>query len=346
MSDCSSALRAAPAARLPGLFVPLLVLAGAAVVLPRPASATGCEAPPPAVKDISAERFYIDAKYSVADENAILRNKVALQELDNGLRAIITRSDRWYAKHDAASADCGLTWLTAWANDGAMLGTMNSKQAEYERKWRTAGIAIAYLKLKSRAKPAQRAIIEPWLDRLATRVEASEAGVRNPNNHHYWVGLVATAVGFATDKAGHVAYGRKAFRDGMGAIREDGTLPRELERGQMALHYHNYALAPLVLAAEIAAQHGEDWYGGPGSPIHRLAAFTLAGLNEPQRVEALTGIEAKVPTGNILGWIPFYARRFPDRVSEVPSPSVSYNYSWLGGDLSTLARAWVAHAER
>ena len=298
-----------------------------------------CEAPPPAVKDIASQPFYTDAKNSIADAVIVAKNKTALAALDKPLRSIVTWSNRWQDKRDAAAATCGLSWLAAWAGEGAMLGTMSSRQAEYDRKWRTAGVAIAYLKLKPQATPEQKAAIEPWLKALALKVEATDAITKARNNHMYWIGLSSTAVGVATGDAERVATGKRMFDAGMAAIDPDGALPEELGRGSLALHYHNYALAPLVLAAELAAQNGQDWYANAAS-LHRLAAFTHGGMANRDLIKTRAGATQKMPSGGILGWQAFYGRRFPGWIAglDIKGP---YDYSWLGGDLTALATAWV-----
>lgn len=59
-----------------------------------------CAPPPTPVRDISAERFYTDAQYSVADDSANARNKDSLVELDGQLRKVINDSNAWLAKLD------------------------------------------------------------------------------------------------------------------------------------------------------------------------------------------------------------------------------------------------------
>src|SRR6202034_1716551 len=122
------------------------------------------------------------------------------------------------------------------------------------------------------------------------------------------------AVGTATGAARHLAYSRRAFDAGMTDIKADGTLPMELARRQKALEYTNYALAPLVMAAELAALRGEDWYGRDNGAIHRLAARVLSGLRDPKSFAALAGEPAvDVPRGGSLSWLAVYRVRFPDR---------------------------------
>jgi poly(beta-D-mannuronate) lyase len=136
-------------------------------------------------------------------------------------------------------------------------------------------------------------------------------------------------------------YSRRAFDAGLTDIRPDGTLPMELERRGRALDYTNYALAPLIMAAELAARRGEDWYGGEDGAIHRLVARVLSGLQDPKGFAALAGEPSvDVPRGGVLGWLAFYRARFPDRV-ETGAPSGPFRYPWLGGDLTLTAKLWV-----
>lgn len=300
-----------------------------------------CAEVPPVVQDITADSFYSDPKRSVADTIIVARNKDRLRPLDRTMRDIIGWSSLWQAKKDSASADCALTWLTAWAQGGAMLGTMSSQQAEGERKWRTSGVAVAWLKLKERAKPEQIAAIETWLKTLAGKVIAAEEKSKVVNNRRYWAGLTATAVGYATGTDTLKQYGKAAFDRGVADVAADGHLPAELDRGQMAAHYHNYAIAPLVLSAEIAARNGDAWYGGNDSAIHRLAAYVAAINVDTAGIAKATGKAQRVPAGGIVGWQAFYAKRFPAKLKLAKGNTGPWEYAWLGGDLTALASAWV-----
>lgn len=319
----------------------LLTGAGAALLalVGGPAFATSCGEPPAAVRDIKADRFYTDAASSVPDQAIIDANKAALAALDKPLVTMIKLSDAGLAG-DASASRCAGQWMAAWARGGAMLGTMSSRQAGYERKWRTAGIAMAYLKAKPGIEPADRAVIEPWLQQLADHVISDYGRPKDPNNHYYWAGFAAGAVGSATQSPRLLAYASQAYESGLAAIQPDGTLPRELQRKARALDYHNYALAPLMMLAELAALRGEDWYGRSSGAIHRLAARTLAGIADPKAFAALAGESVvDVPHGGVTGWQAFYRARFPARAAGASGGP--FYYSWLGGDLSLMARTWV-----
>jgi poly(beta-D-mannuronate) lyase len=307
----------------------LLAFAGAA-------AGAACPTGAPVVRDIAAEAFYTDARHSIADPAILKRNHDALQPLDRALGAIVARSNTHFRNGSPDDAVCALTLLAEQARGGAMLGATSSMQAGYERKWRTAGMAIVHLALRRYADPEQRAAIEPWLAALADRVEATDTRLERWNNHHYWIGLVATAVGAATDDSARFARGRRIFDDGLAAIAADGTLPRELERGVKALHYHAYAAAPLVLSAEIASWRGEDWWSRRDHALRRLVDRVAAGIADPDRFSQLVGVPVEIPTGGTIAWAAFVERRFADAPRFPPGPR---RQSWLGGDLAALAAA-------
>jgi poly(beta-D-mannuronate) lyase len=319
------------AAWLPSLACLLIICA--------PTARAACDDPPPPVRDIIADRFYVDTASSIADKAIIARNRNALATLDHTLTTILAMADQGLAG-DKASAVCAGHWLAVWAKGGAMLGNMSSRQAEVERKYRTAGMAVGYLKIRASVDPADRAAIDAWMDDLADHVVADQGWPAKRNNHVYWAGFAAGAVGTATGAARHLAYSRRAFDAGMTDIRPDGTLPMELARRQKALEYTNYALAPLIMAAELAALRGEDWYGHEDGAIHRLVARVLAGLRDPRSFAALAGEPSvDVPRGGLLGWLAFYRLRFPDRVDGAPAGP--FHYPWLGGDLTLTAKVWL-----
>jgi poly(beta-D-mannuronate) lyase len=318
-----------------GLAVPLACM----IALGAPVARAACDDPPPPMRDIIADRFYVDSASSVADKAIIARNKTALATLDHTLNAIIAMEDRSLAG-DSGSGACAGRWLVVWAKGGAMLGHMSSQQAQVERKLRTAGMAVGYLKIRGVLDATDRATIDAWMNELADRVVADRGWPARRNNLVYWAGFAAGAVGTATGATRLLDYSRRAYDAGMADIAPDGTLPMELNRRQKALGYTNYALAPLVMAAELAALRGEDWYSHENGAIHRLAARVLAGLRDPRSFAALAGEPSvEVPRGGLLGWLAFYRLRFPDRVDGAPAGP--FHYPWLGGDLTLTAKAWV-----
>jgi poly(beta-D-mannuronate) lyase len=313
-----------------------------ACVLAGSLGASACPPIPAPLRDITANGYYIDAQHSIPDPALKAKDEAAVKPLEGFLAQVSAQADRTLAAQDQAAAACGLDWLSAWAQGSALLGQMSSSQAEYERKWLLCGLGLAYLKMKDEASPAQRSAIEPWLESLADKVETFEDGQKHHNNHYYWAALAAGAVGLACHQEAHWQWARRGYLEALQAIGPDGSLPLEMARGRKALAYHNFALAPLVLLAELGRQKGEDWYGLQGGALGRLAALTIKGIADPSVFQAMSGKEqAELPKGSILGWAEFYSRRDPGLGAQalIDPKHVPVNPR-LGGDLRELAEHW------
>jgi poly(beta-D-mannuronate) lyase len=113
----------------------------------------------------------------------------------------------------------------------------------------------------------------------------------------------------------------------------------ELARAGRALDYHNFAAAPLVILAELAAARGEgDWYALSDGALHRLVTRTIDGIRTPQLFQDLTGVHQDVPKGGVLAWIELYDHRFPDKgARNVLDRGHQYTYPRMGGDLTAMA---------
>jgi poly(beta-D-mannuronate) lyase len=213
--------------------------------------------------------------------------------------------------------------MTSWANQNGLLGKMSSNQAYYQRKWTLGGLALSYAKLKPAASDTQKQIIETWLKSLAAATMAhSDAYTGGRNNHYYWEGLAVTAVGAVTRDARYLNWGRKVFDSAMSQVAADGSLPREMERAVKALHYHLFAVAPLVMIASILDVHSPK--------LDQLVQFTLNGVADPSNIETLTGFVQERPHGPI-GWKVIYDRH-AHKLTLSAAPT-----NWqprMGGDLN------------
>jgi hypothetical protein len=98
------------------------------------------------------------------------------------------------------------------------------------------------------------------------------------NNHYYWAGFAVMAAGIAADDRKLFDWGVSTYNEAMSRIQPDGTLPLEMARGQRALHYHVFALAPLTMMAEMGYANGLDLYNANNGALKRLIDVTAAGL--------------------------------------------------------------------
>jgi len=312
----------------------LLTVAGAL-----PVAAAPCGQPPQPVRNLDLPRFYGDAEGSRVDPELAGQHKAAVAPLTEFLRHVVAEADKAAGSGHAATARCALHWIAAWAKGEAWLGQMGTRQAEYQRKWDLAGIALAYVKIRRFATPAQRGTIEPWLIRFADTAKAFQLDAsRRRNNHLYWLGLGLAATAIAADSPRHWEDARAIMDEALSHIQPDGTLPLELTRGARALHYHAFAVTPLVVMAELAEWRGQSWYALADGALHRLVARTAVGLVDPTLFDVLARTPQERPAGTGAGWLALYVQRFPDRLPS-PLPEVPEKHRWLGGNVRTLAKA-------
>lgn len=298
-----------------------------------------CPAVPPSVKDLKLERFYNDGAGSIVDPAKMEEHKAETAPLTAFVGYITKQADRANSQRSGPldTARCALSWIKGWADGGAYLGSMDSKQSEAQRRWDLAGTALAYVKLKRFATAEDRVAIEPWLIKCAdaARAHFDDAGIKR-NNHWYWMGLAAAAVGIAADSDKHGQMAKSIFEDAMMAVTPDGTLPLEMAREARALHYHVFALEPLVVLAELAAARGEDWYAVGDGALHRLVARTADGLRNPSVFDKLAGVTQQRPFKPGYGWAWLYRERhfgrMPDRIEQ------PIGHRWIGGDVDVLMR--------
>jgi poly(beta-D-mannuronate) lyase len=256
---------------------------------------------------------------------------------------VVTAADAYRATGSRAAAECAVNLLVAAAERKVLSGRMDGHQASYVQGWNLGAWAVAWLKVRESrvAGKQQETGIRAWLKKLAEEnrgyYEAKRRG-RRPNdadnNHLYWAGFAIAAAGIADDDRHLFAWGVAAYRQGIGDIRGDGTLPMEMARGQMALHYHLYALAPLVFLAELGEANGLDLYAERDFAIRRLVARCVAGLEDPAFFERQTAI-AQVPQeigGLEASWGTVWTRRFPDtKINALISQARYRGYTELGG---------------
>lgn len=288
-----------------------------------PCAALACNAPPPPVHDIDANRYYIDDKSSIVDPALKARNEAAVKPVNDYLGVIARSASDWQAGRDPDGARCALAWLDAWARHDALLGKMTTRQSYYTRKWTLGGLALSYARVRPAATPSQREAIDAWLRRLAdVTVEHAEQhkGVRN--NHYYWEGLAVTAVGGVTGDARYLDWGRKVFRHAMGQIQPDGSLPLEVARAGKALSYHLYSAAPLVMMGSILELDDPA--------LERLLRFSVQSVDDPAALERLAGAPQEMPP-RVPGWIAIHERRSGQRLAPEAPPANNWD-ARMGGD--------------
>ncbi len=315
----------------------------ATLFIPTTQTAAACPVPPEPQKNLDIPRFYGDAKGSIIEPKQKALHDAAVEPLAAFLREVTADADKAHRRSKPVekqeAAGCALGWIATWAAGDAWLGRMAQAQAEYQRKWDLAGVALAYLKVKPFATPDQRRLIEPWLMRFA---DASRAFFDDPkhkrNNHWYWLGLAIGATALATDSDKHWQIARGIMTNAARDIAADGTLPMEIERGGRAIHYHAFAVMPLVVLAELGRARGEDWYALNDGALHRLVDVTIAGFADPTIFDRLAGVPQQRPVDKSAGagWLQLYTVHHAARLEAKTLPVMRAGHRWIGGDVLVL----------
>jgi poly(beta-D-mannuronate) lyase len=295
-------------------------------------------------RDFVTNSYYTDSHHSIIDPALKKRYEDSVAPIEDFSRAVVKAADTYQTKGSRAAAQCASTLLENAAKQKALSGQMGSAQAYYVQGWNLGTWAVAYLKVRGSGgvSSEQSQEIAKWLKKLAQdnrgyyEERRHHSGAHDAyNNHLYWAGFAISATAIASNDRGLFRWGMDAYRQGARDIGEDGTLPLEMDRGQMALHYHLYALAPLVMLAELGAANDIDLYAERDFAIKRLVARSVAGLQDPSFFQEKTGVP-QVTTPEIaaweIGWAQPYARRFPDpKLSELMAQAPRLSYTTWGG---------------
>lgn len=286
-------------------------------------AAYNCPGAPPFSKSLEIESYYIDSHASIPDAQKLAAFQKASEGPTHLSQFAALAADAYLDKGNRAAATCVYTLLDAAAKAHAWAGKMPSFSGVYEQNWLLSAAAISFLKVRDSGAgtPAQGARIRKWFNVLTGRVEdyfgrgLKRGDSDAHNNHLYWAGLAIAAASIASNRHKDFEAGILTYRLGISAIQPDGSLVAEIDRAQMALHYHLYALGALIMLAELGEANGLDLYAENNGAIHRLVKFCIAGLEDPTVLEKRTGV-AQVVTlpyaGSDIGWAVPYMRRFPN----------------------------------
>ncbi len=202
-------------------------------------------------------------------------------------RAVSTPADRQIA------ADCVLTGLAVWAGADALsdLATMN---AQLSAPSRIAGLAFAYAQIDPFLEPSEdRDIVQAWLSDRArdtiTYFDSDAPPKASQNNLRAWAALAVARVGVTVDDAAMIDWAAASVELVACQAAPDGSLPQEMIRKNLALHYQLHAVTPLVVTAALLQQKGFDLFRACDNAIHRTVDFSLASFEDPAVVEDLTG---------------------------------------------------------
>jgi poly(beta-D-mannuronate) lyase len=295
--------------------------------------------------DLVTDGFYRldDPTHSIIDPVRQEAYRKSSDGVKNVGMTIVKAADGYRSTGSRKAAECAMAQILTLAQEHSLAGKMSSNQAYYVQGWVVGAIAIAYLKIRETgiATPQQIETIANWMQSVGEQtVGYYDAHKRvghgdSQNNHLYWAGVELAAIGAAANNRKDFDWAMSTYDNGVDQIQPDGALPLEMARGGRALHYHLYALAPLVLLAEFGEANHLDLYAHANGAIHRLVNFSVAGLQDPAPFVKATGIQQEVPktvNGDQIGWAPPYERRFPNPALErLIKAATNLSVYYLGG---------------
>jgi poly(beta-D-mannuronate) lyase len=256
-------------------------------------------------------------------------------------RAVSTKADQ------SVAAECVLSGLAVWASADALsdLATMN---AQLSAPSRIAGLAFAYAQIKPfLAESEAQKMVETWLsDRARASMAYFDTGAptnASRNNLRAWAALAVARIGLTVEDQSMQDWADASVRLVACQAAPDGSLPLEMAREELALHYQLHAVAPMVVAAALLQADGRDLFNACDRAIHRAVGFVLDGFEDPKLVETLTGHPQSYFDGTEelrsfeLAWAPAYLSVFhAPRLSAFVEDFGELGNSKIGGRQSLL----------
>ena len=289
-------------------------------------------------RDLTTQGFYSDGKGSIIDPQKWKAYAESSGPYKNLGQEIVDAADAWRSTGSRPAARCALEHMEAAAKDGVFTGKMSSHQAYYVQGWVIGAIAIAWLKVKDSGleTPEMRKLVLPWFTSVVHQTMDFYDTSHARNNHLYWAGVEVGAAGIAANDRKLFDWAVAAYRTGIDQIRPEGSMPLELARGRRALHYHLYALAPLVYLAEFGEDNGLHLYAVRDHALAKLERLSVDGLDNNQFFVKATGIPQDLPDGppasEQISWGVVWLSRFPDpALAKLVKQAKSLSYMYLGG---------------
>ena len=184
--------------------------------------------------------------------------------------------------------------------------------------------------------PADRTLIDGWLDRVVSRFTEPYGGPGNehmPWNPGYLTLGVRMAWGIVKGNHLAVAEGVERILMALHQMRPDGSFPREVARGACALDYQGLQTHHLIVLAELAARQGYDAYAlrVDGKSLHDAVEFIVDVIDDPAVIAGYAATDAancNLPPGAPLAdprrrrrrrHVPGVDRALPRALSDAPA---------------------------
>jgi poly(beta-D-mannuronate) lyase len=203
--------------------------------------------------------------------------------------------NQWLVTANPAEAQCAQQQIDLWAQAATLLDydPKQSQQAWFQIEWTISAAAISESVLVNEPS-LDLAMVKrdiQWMNKVAHRtVDFDKAGTQT-NNHHYWRGLAATAVGVISSDNDLFSWGVGVYKQAIKEIDSRGAFPQEMARHERAIHYQSFALQPLIPLAEFAERQHVSLYqyrSPTGRTVIDAVNFFGAAMADPGIIKAYT----------------------------------------------------------
>lgn len=304
----------------------------------------------------------IDSKYDQSDASkSTLANKEDLEGWDSKARIeafsrqMVEFSNAYLMRespsHKAMALACMSESLTNWASANALLTDQVSGTGRAVRKWALAALSSTLRKtiILSNGEFVLTDTQRAWLSRVADSVVKDYTPRQDPsfryfNNHDYWAAWAVASTGMVVNNQRYIDWGYRVFDLAMQQIElgeqgRIGWLPNEVGRGPLGAEYTHYAITPLALLANHAAENKHPLDRQQNQRLQALANFAVIAAMKPEALGQLEGRQRSVPNHKLSWLIPFLAE-FPEHTAALvlyfDQDAKVDGYSQIGGLIGPL----------
>ena len=205
---------------------------------------------------------------------------------------------------DAAHLACAQRYVAAWAGSYQPgFGPIDETEL--------AAVLCGIDLVQDRLPAAQMALARLWCQQVARGYLAKKivsggasTGVNNWHSHRIKIG---TGAAFLSGDAALIAAAREEFALQVMRNIDSGGKVVDFEQRD-ALHYVPYSLEPLLMAASMAAAHGEDWYGAPatsgrlGKALDWLRPYAMGEKGHEEFVHSSVAFDKRRADAGVKGY--------------------------------------------
>lgn len=327
-----------------------LILAALLIAAPALADEVCPKAPNPVVTLSYVSRYAPDdASRATIDPGREAEAEAAVAPVDAFISLLADEAAAMYegpAHARQVRAACIVDQMGDWARADA-LSDLRTETVRLTVGARYAGLAlILWQTLPYAHDHPDRDLVLAWLGtRLRNQMafwDTAAPGARQ-GNLRAWAGLAAAALSVQTGEAVMRDWAETAVTEVMCSATPDGSLPQEMSRGRLALHYQLHAIAPLVTAAALLERQGVPASRACDGALDRIVDFAASDLEDGRKTRKITGKRQSLFRGKDrlqpyqVAWIEPYLTLGPNAgLEELADTMRPLVYSKLGGNQTAL----------